>query len=59
MDTDSVKVSFIIHDIVETANSSDATVTGSVKMIQFSYSNKDTKDEEEERGLVGVKRPLY
>jgi hypothetical protein len=25
-------------------------VTGSVKMIRFSYSNKDTKDEEEEEG---------
>ena len=25
---------------------------GSVKMIRFSYSKKDTKDEEEERGLA-------
>ena len=34
-------------------------VTGSVKMILFNYSNKGTKDEEEERGIVGVRRPLY
>jgi hypothetical protein len=34
-------------------------VTASVKMIRFSYSNKDTKDEEEERELIGERRPLY
>jgi hypothetical protein len=28
-------------------------------MILFSYSDEDTKDEEEERGMVGVRRPLY
>ena len=28
---------------------------GSVKMIQFSYSNEDTKDEEGERGMDGVR----
>ena len=33
-------------------------VAGSVKMIRFSYSNKDTKDEEEKRGLAGVRQPL-
>jgi hypothetical protein len=29
-------------------------VAASVKMIQFSYSNKDIKDEEEEEGLVAA-----
>jgi hypothetical protein len=28
------------------------TVTASVKMIRFSYSNEDIKDEEEEVGLM-------
>ena len=32
-------------------------VTGSVKIIRFGYSNKDTKDEEG-RELVGERRPL-
>ena len=34
-------------------------VTGAVKMIQFSYSNEDTKDEEGGKGMVVVRRPLY
>ena len=34
------------------------SVAGSVKMIRFSYSNEDTKDEEEKRGLAGVRQPL-
>ena len=31
-----------------------SSVTASVKMIRFSYSNKDIKDEEEEEGLVAA-----